>query len=61
MSKRAKSERFDSKYYDRFYRSAATRVSDAKAVTKLGRFVCSYVDYLGIPVEGPYKPEYYRY
>ena len=43
-------ERFDAAYYERFYRRAKTRVSDAKEIQKLGRFVCSYVDYLGLPV-----------
>jgi SAM-dependent methyltransferase len=47
----AKGERFDAAYYDRFYRRRGTRVSDARETAKLGRFVCSYVDYLGLPVK----------
>jgi SAM-dependent methyltransferase len=50
-SKLAPVEQFDAAYYDRFYRKRATRVSDAKETAKLGRFVCSYVDYLGLRVE----------
>jgi SAM-dependent methyltransferase len=45
-----KRERFDAAYYDRFYRQRGTRVSDERETAKLGRFVCSYVDYLGLPV-----------
>ena len=44
-------ERFDAAYYDRFYRQRSTRVSDVRETAKLGRFVCGYVDYLGIPVK----------
>jgi SAM-dependent methyltransferase len=46
----AAGQKFDAEYYDRFYRRASTRVSGSKEIAKLGRFVCSYVDYLGIPV-----------
>jgi adenosylhomocysteinase len=28
---------------------------------KLTKLTKAQADYLGIPVEGPYKPEYYRY
>ena len=28
---------------------------------RLGRLSREQADYLGVPVEGPYKPEYYRY
>ncbi|MFI5309384.1 MAG: methyltransferase domain-containing protein, partial [Polyangiales bacterium] len=41
---------FDRRYYDRFYRNPRTRVSTAKQTAALGRFVCSYLDYLELPV-----------
>jgi SAM-dependent methyltransferase len=42
---------FDESYYARFYEDARTRVSGERDVARLGRFVCSYVDYLGQPVK----------
>jgi SAM-dependent methyltransferase len=44
------SDRFDRAYYDRFYRNRRTRVTTAREVNRLGRFVCSYVAHLGLPV-----------
>ena len=32
-----------------------------KLGVKLTKLTAKQADYLGIPVEGPYKPEYYRY
>jgi hypothetical protein len=43
--------RFDSAYYTRFYGDPATRVSSRASVRTLGRFVCSYLQYLDIEVE----------
>jgi adenosylhomocysteinase len=37
------------------------RLHLAKLGVKLSRLTPKQADYLGIPVEGPYKPEYYRY
>lgn len=51
MSSRARTE-FDDAYYDRYYRDPSTRVSDAEDTVRLARFVLSYLDYLGVPVEG---------
>jgi 2-polyprenyl-3-methyl-5-hydroxy-6-metoxy-1,4-benzoquinol methylase len=41
---------FDSHYYRRFYRDPKTRVTDKRAVERLGNFVCSYLRYLELPV-----------
>jgi SAM-dependent methyltransferase len=41
---------FDEAYYQRFYFSKKTRVVDRAHIEKLGAFVCSYVQYLGVPV-----------
>jgi SAM-dependent methyltransferase len=41
---------FDRAFYDRFYRDPSTRVAGPGSVRALGRFVCAYVDYLGIEV-----------
>lgn len=41
---------FDEAYYQRFYFSKKTRVVDRAHIDKLGAFVCSYVQYLGVPV-----------
>ncbi len=43
-------QRFDRRYYDRFYRNRRTRVSSPADVARLGRFVCSYLAHLGQPV-----------
>ncbi len=45
------SELFDEAYYERFYFSKKTRVVDRAHIDKLGAFVCSYVQYLGVPVK----------
>ena len=38
------------------------RVRDADAaVVELTKLTKSQAEYLGVPVEGPYKPEHYRY
>jgi adenosylhomocysteinase len=37
------------------------RLHLAKLGVKLTRLTPKQADYLGIPIEGPYKPEYYRY
>jgi adenosylhomocysteinase len=37
------------------------RLHLAKLGVKLTKLTQKQADYLGIPVEGPYKPEYYRY
>lgn len=42
---------FDKAYYDRFYRDARTRVATRSDFVLLGRFVCSYLKYVGQPVE----------
>lgn len=47
MARRA----FDKAYYDRFYRDAGTRVATRADFVLLGRFVCSYLKYVGQPVE----------
>lgn len=46
-----KSFNFDQDYYRRFYHDRRTRVVTQASVALLGRFVCSYVKYLGLPVE----------
>jgi SAM-dependent methyltransferase len=43
-------ERFDARYYDRYYGDAATRVSGLGETKKLARFVAGYLDYMGVPV-----------
>lgn len=42
---------FDEAYYQRFYFSKKTRVVDRAHIDRLGAFVCSYVRYLGVPVQ----------
>lgn len=42
--------RFDESYYRRFYLDPKTRVTDRRAIDKLGNFVCGYLHYLGLPV-----------
>ncbi|MDI3380881.1 class I SAM-dependent methyltransferase [Xenophilus aerolatus] len=41
---------FDAAYYERFYFDHKTRVSDPQHVERLGTFVCSYLQYLRVPV-----------
>lgn len=43
--------RFDAEYYERHYLDEATAVSSAEETLTLARFVCSYLDYLGVTVE----------
>ena len=43
--------RFDAAYYQRHYEDAATAVSSAEETLTLVRFVCSYLEYLGVAVE----------
>ena len=42
---------FDKAYYQRHYEDPATAVADPESVAQLGRFVCSYLDYLGVDIE----------
>ena len=37
------------------------RLHLAKLGVKLTKLTQKQADYLGVPVDGPYKPEYYRY
>lgn len=42
--------RFDAGYYDRYYRSAGTRVSEAADSVRLARFIAGYLKHMGQPV-----------
>ena len=42
---------FDAAYYERFYFDKKTSVVDPGHVERLGAFVCSYLQYLRVPVE----------
>ena len=42
---------FDKAYYDRFYRDPRTRVTTKTAMQALGRFIASYLEHLGQPVD----------
>jgi SAM-dependent methyltransferase len=42
---------FDAKYYARYYEDERTRVASSADIARLGRFVCSYVDYLDVNVK----------
>jgi SAM-dependent methyltransferase len=42
--------RFDADYYARYYRDAATRVTEADETKKLARFLGSYLKHVGQPV-----------
>src|SRR5262245_17857784 len=44
-------DRFDRSYYERFYKNPRTRVTSEREVQRLGRFVCSYLAHLGVPVQ----------
>lgn len=46
----AGSARFDAAYYERYYRSPKTRVSDPAAVDKLADLVAAWTRYLDLPV-----------
>jgi adenosylhomocysteinase len=37
------------------------RLHLAKLGVKLTKLTQKQADYIGVPIEGPYKPEYYRY
>jgi adenosylhomocysteinase len=37
------------------------RLHLAKLGVKLSKLTKQQADYIGVPVDGPYKPEYYRY
>jgi predicted TPR repeat methyltransferase len=41
---------FDEAYYERFYFNKKTSVVDPEHVQRLGAFVCSYLQYLRVPV-----------
>jgi trans-aconitate methyltransferase len=43
--------RFDSSYYERYYRNPRTRVTTEREVQRLGRFVCSYLAHLDVSVQ----------
>jgi SAM-dependent methyltransferase len=43
--------RFDQRYYDRYYRTRATRVTSEREVALLGDFVFAYLRHLGQPVK----------
>lgn len=43
--------RFDKAYFDRYYRNPTTRVASRRETLRLARFVCSYLKFLGQPVE----------
>lgn len=42
---------FDKAYYDRFYRDPKTRTTSRAEMASLGRFVASYLEHMGQPVE----------
>jgi SAM-dependent methyltransferase len=42
---------FDEGYYERFYKDPIRRVTSQREIHRLGRFVCSYLRYLDLPVE----------
>jgi predicted TPR repeat methyltransferase len=48
--KSADKELFDEAYYQRFYFNKKTSVVDPDHLARLGAFVCSYVQYLRVPV-----------
>ena len=41
---------FDEAYYQRFYFDKKTSVADPQHLERLGAFVCSYLQYLRVPV-----------
>lgn len=43
--------RFDKKYYDRFYRNPETRAADSKTSARRAAFIAGYLKYLEIPVK----------
>ena len=48
--KSANEDWFDAAYYERFYFDKKTSVVDHGHVERLGAFVCSYLQYLRVPV-----------
>lgn len=48
--KSASAAQFDQAYYQRFYFDKKTSVADPQHVERLGAFVCSYLQYLRVPV-----------
>ena len=48
--KSAPKDTFDAAYYQRFYFDKKTRVVDPEHVKRLGAFVCSYLQYLRVPM-----------
>lgn len=48
--KSASDEWFDEAYYERYYFDKKTSVVDPEHVERLGAFVCSYLQYLRVPV-----------
>lgn len=48
--KSASAATFDEAYYQRFYFDKKTRVVDPQHLERLGTFVCSYLQYLRVPV-----------
>ena len=46
----ARAEAFDKRYYDRFYRDSATRVTTPRQTRALAEFVVAYLKHLGLPV-----------
>lgn len=49
--KSASESLFDEAYYQRYYFDKKTRVVDPGHVDRLGSFVCSYLNYLRVPVK----------
>jgi predicted TPR repeat methyltransferase len=48
--KSAAKDKFDEAYYQRFYFDKKTSVVDPEHTNRLGAFVCSYLQYLRVPV-----------
>ena len=42
---------FDAAYYDRYYRSEKSQVSDKETIGRLARFVAAYLDAIDVPVK----------
>lgn len=47
----ASADGFDAAYYERFYFNKKTSVVDPAHTARLGAFVCSYLQYLRVPVK----------
>jgi SAM-dependent methyltransferase len=43
-------ERFDRRYYDRYYRDPASRAMSPASAARLAQFLHAYLSYLGLPV-----------